>query len=299
MPSEPQSIAIVGAGNIGSGFALFLVRAGHKVCLVARPGSKRLQQLQRDNGIKLKEGPSIPVAFSDALDENEVYDLIVVTVLAHQVDAVLPALKRSKARLVEFMFNVFHPERIKPLMGDKVCCFGMPFILAHVDESGALDAKTHAGKTLHGDQTCVDLFNNAGIPSLLEANITQWLRSHAPFCVAIEGVCYMAEMHNSGATWEESMKAARAAHAGAALITKLGHAIYPSSKRWMYSCPAWMLSSMLWTMTRLSSFRKLLASASSECNAIIQAMQVEAAAASIQPEDFDPILAIMPERNSK
>ena len=90
----------------------------------------------------------------------------------------------------------------------------MPFILAQIDEHGVLDARTHSGMTLHGNRRCVALFNNAGIPSAYEASILLWLRCHTPMCVAIEGVCFTAEQHKSGATWSESMMAARAVHAG-------------------------------------------------------------------------------------
>jgi 2-dehydropantoate 2-reductase len=38
----PLSIAIVGAGRIGSSFADQLARASHQVTVVARPGSTRL-----------------------------------------------------------------------------------------------------------------------------------------------------------------------------------------------------------------------------------------------------------------
>lgn len=49
----PLSIAILGVGRIGSTFAYQLSQAGHEVTVVALPGSSRLKQLQRDNGIVL------------------------------------------------------------------------------------------------------------------------------------------------------------------------------------------------------------------------------------------------------
>ena len=46
---SPLRIAIIGIGGIGSTFAFQLVRAGHhEVTAVARPGSRRLEQLKRD-----------------------------------------------------------------------------------------------------------------------------------------------------------------------------------------------------------------------------------------------------------
>ncbi|WP_052496886.1 MULTISPECIES: hypothetical protein [unclassified Rhizobium] len=45
------------------------------------------------------------------------YDLVVVTLLAHQVDAVLLALKRRAVRYILFMFNNFDPERLRDTIG--------------------------------------------------------------------------------------------------------------------------------------------------------------------------------------
>ena len=48
----PLLTAVLGVGKIGSTFAFQLARNGHHdVTVVARAGSIRLQQLQRDNGV--------------------------------------------------------------------------------------------------------------------------------------------------------------------------------------------------------------------------------------------------------
>lgn len=298
-PSPMRSIAIIGAGNIGSGFAVFLARAGHRVTLIARPGSARLQQLQRDGGIKTKDGEVFKMECSEALNEEEPYDFVFVTVLAHQVDVLLPTLRRSKALIIEFMFNVFNPERIKAEMGDRPCVFGMPLLLAKIDENGVLDARLHPEKTLHGDRTCVDLFNDAGIPSAYEEKIFLWLRCNAPVCFAIEGVCFTAEQHKSGATWSESMMAARALHAGLDIVKHLGFEVYPISKRRLHSCPAWLLGVVFWAMTRWTSFRQLLASASNECVAISEAMVGDAAASGVSQFLLDALKKVTPKAQNK
>ena len=100
--------------NIGSGFAVFLAKAGHHITLIARPGSVRLLQLQRYGGIKTEEDEVLPMRYLEAFDEKTPYDFVIVTVLAHQVDALLPVLRRSRAHVI--MFNVFNPERIKTAM---------------------------------------------------------------------------------------------------------------------------------------------------------------------------------------
>ena len=299
MAPSQRSIAILGAGNIGSGFAVFLARAGHRITLIARPGSVRLQQLRRDGGVKTKEGEVFPMVCMDALNEDEPYDFVIVTVLAHQVDGVLPALRRSKAVFIEFMFNVFNPERIKAELGDRPCAFGMPLLLAKIDENGVLDVRLHWEKNLHGDRRCVELFNEAGIPSQYEEKIHVWLRCNAPVCMAIEGVCITAEQHQSGATWAESMLAARALHAGLDIVKQLGFEIYPTSKSRLYSCPAWLLGFLFWMMTRSTNFRKLLASASSECAALTESMVADAVSSGINQALIDALKKVAPKASLK
>lgn len=133
----PLRIAVLGVGNIGSTFAFQLVNCGgHDVTVIARPGSARLKQLQRDGAIVNVQGEQASVAVADKLDDQMPFDLVLVTLLAHQVDAVLPALRRSAARCVQFMFNTFDPERLREAVGPERCAFGMNFVQATLDATG-------------------------------------------------------------------------------------------------------------------------------------------------------------------
>ena len=163
--------------------------------MVARPGSVRLQQLLRDGAITNVKGEQANVRITDALDEQTPYDLIVVTLLTHQVDAVLPALQRSAARCILFMFNTFDPERLQDAVGVERCAFGMPFVQANFDQDGKLKSTIGAGgqKTLLSQPRWVDLFNAAGLPAALEPDMPLWLRCHAPLCVAFESVSVAGE----------------------------------------------------------------------------------------------------------
>ena len=122
--STPLRTAVLGCGKIGSTFAFQLARAGNDVTVIARPMSTRLQQLRRDNGIVTVKGERASVHVADALDEQTPYDFIIVTVVDYQVDALLPALQRSAAKSIQFMFVSFSPERLRDAVGAERCSFG-------------------------------------------------------------------------------------------------------------------------------------------------------------------------------
>ncbi len=158
-PVPPLRIAVLGAGKIGSAFAFHLARTGgHDVTVVARPDSVRLQQLKRDRAIVDVKGARADVRVASRLDEAVPYDLVIVTLLAHQADALLPALRSSAAEGIQFMFNTFDPERLSEALGDDRCSFGMPFVQATLTADGRLDAKVGAAgqRTIMGRQRWVE-----------------------------------------------------------------------------------------------------------------------------------------------
>lgn len=268
-------IAVLGVGAIGSTFAFQLARTGnHDVTAVARPGSVRLQQLQRDSGIVNIKGERADVRVVDTLDERTPYDLVIITLLAHQVDAVLPALRRSAAKCVLFMFNNFDPERLRDALGAERCSFGMPFVQATIDQNGKLNATIGAAgqKSKMSHQGWVDVFTAAGLPAVLESNMLLWLRCHVPLCVAFESVSVAGVRRGSGASWDESMVLARGLQESFALIQGLGYRLYPSGKSWLKASPAWTVATMLWSMSRITSFRELLATGIGECRALVDVL---------------------------
>ena len=255
--SSPLRIAVLGAGKIGSTFAFQLARTGgHDVTVIVRPGSVRLGQLARDNAIIDTEGERAGVRVSSELDEQAPYDLVIVTLLAHQTDALLPALRRSAAKCVQFMFNTFHPERLQEAIGAERCAFGMPFVRAMLDGDGRLKAVISAAgqKTIMGRQRWVDVFNAAGLPAALEPDMPLWLRCHAPMCVAFESVAVAGKRRGGGASWSEALVLARGVHASFKLIIGLGYHVYPKAKQRITGRPTWALAAMLWSMSRVRPF---------------------------------------------
>jgi len=268
-------IAILGVGRIGSAFAFQLSAVGrHDVTVIARPGSERLHQLQRDEAIIEAKGARASVTVAERLDELVPYDLVIVTLLAHQVEPLLPALHRSAAKSVQFMFNTFEPERLQQVIGAARCTFGMPFVQALLSDAGRLSSTIGAGgqKTLMAQQRWVDVFNAAGLPAALESNMPLWLRCHAPLCVAFESVSIAGMRRGGGANWHEAMVLARGIHASFDLIESLGHTVYPTSKKVIARSPSAAIAAILWSLSRIRSFREVLATGKAECSALVNAM---------------------------
>ena len=278
----PLKIVLIGVGNIGSTFDYNLAKAGHDVTLVARPHSSRLAQLQRDSGIVLKTGERASAQVVDWLDEEAVYDLVIVTVLAHQAGALLPSLQCSKARCVHFTFNTFEPERLRDAMGGDRSSFGMPFVMARLNAKSRLDAMVSANrKTLHSDQRWADLFTEAGIASVFEPNMLLWLRCHVPLCIAMESISVKAQARGGGASWSDAMAVARGLHGGFAIIKGLGYRLHPGTKAALAASPNVVLAGMLWSISRVAAFRDLLATGAIECGKLIDS--VAAVAQTISP----------------
>jgi 2-dehydropantoate 2-reductase len=292
--SPSLRIAVVGLGGIGSAFAFQLARTGHhQVTVVARPGSPRLAQLERDHGILDIHGNHAPVLVTDTLDEQLPYDLVVVTLLAHQVDSVLPALQRCAATCVLFMFNNFDPERLQQALGPDRCAFGMPFIQAFLTSEGKLNATIGAQgqKCKLSRQDLVDIFRAAGLPSVLEPNMLLWLRCHAPLCIAFESVSVAGVRSGSGASWSQAMRIARGLQESLTLIERLGYALYPSGKSFLHASPAAVPAAMLWSMSRIRSFRELLATGAQEGRALTDVLVAEASR--VQPPVSSARIAAM------
>ena len=295
-PSPSLRIAIVGAGQIGSAFAFQLARTGgHDVTVVARPGSSRLQQLRRDGAIIDVNGERAPVLVTDTLDETVPYDLMIVTLLAHQTEAVLQNLRRSAARCIQFMGNMFHPETLQAAVGVERCAFGMPFVQAMLNPDGRLKVTIGAGghKTIMDKQRWVNIFNLAGLPAAVEPDMPLWLRCHVPLCVAFESVSVAGMKRGGGASWGEALILARGVHASFELIEALGYDLYPRTKRRMAGSPTAAVAAMLWLMSRIRSFRELLATGKAECCALVEDM-VAAAPLAKAPVNVPDIQAMKP-----
>lgn len=294
--SRSRRIAVVGMGGIGSTFAFHFARVGgHEVTAIARPDSPRLRQLQRDGGVVNEAGERAALRVADVLDEAVAYDLVLVTLPAYQAEAVLPALQRSAAKRIQFMCNTFHPERLQTTVGAARCSFGMPFVQGSIDPAGVLHAKVGAGgrKTIMDDRESVRLFTEAGIPAVVEPDMPLWLRCHVPVCVAFESVSVAAMRRGKGASWAEARQIARGMREAFTLIRRLGYPLYPAGKSRLHAMPLVLTGSMLWFVSRIASFRELLATGANECRALTDELTADAMRAK-PPVSVEAIAAMKP-----
>ncbi len=120
-----------------------------------------------------------------------------------------------------------------------------------------------------------------------------WLRCHVPLCVAFESISVAGMRRGGGASWQEALIVARGVHAGFRLIEALGYELYPRTKRRLARTPTAAVAAMLWSMSRIRSFRELLATGRAECCALVEAMAAAAPEAKVG-FDASAILAMKP-----
>jgi 2-dehydropantoate 2-reductase len=281
---SPRRIAIIGVGRIGSAFAYQLAQAGHDVTVIARPNSRRLAQLRRDHGIVLTTGKRAEVTVDERLDEDAPYDLVIVTLLAHQVGPLLPALQRSQAGCVHLMFVTPEADRLRSAIGAGRVTFGMAAVLATLDGEGRLGLTIGKTSAPQGDQRWVDLFQEAGMPAKLQEDMGRWLRYQTPLTIAMESVALTGMRHRRGATWAEAKTGARGLRAGFSIFLAAGETPYPASKKRLSGAPLPMLTFMLWGVSR-SRFRETVGNSAEECRGLADLLAAEGGPASLKAVD--------------
>ena len=265
-------IAIVGPGSIGSTFAMYLSRAGHDVTVVAR--GARLAQLERDKAIVPVSGEPAPVAVSAALDPVVSWDLVLVTVLATQVDAVLPAIQASAAKRVMFMFNTFEAlDRLRDAVGAARFAWGFPAVLATLTE-GKLKTQVFRVPqiTTVTDAAWSDVFNRAGIPTVVVDDMQSWLRTHAAMIAPMMAAAARTHARGAGLSWAEARELARAMAEGFQIVRALGGTITPKAMVRLRAVPTPVVTFVLWAFTRLPMAAELGASGPGEARSLIDAM---------------------------
>ena len=254
--SRPMlKIAIIGLGGIGSTFAFHLAHAGHNVTAVAR--GERLLQLQADSAVVMADGRRAVVRVSAALDETAEWDLVLVTVLAHQVAPLLPVLRASRAKTVLFCFNTFEPlSRLRDEVGAERFACGFPGIMANIVDGKLQSTVLSRGQlTIVTEATWSKVFSAAGIPSTVHRDMENWQRTHAVFAVSVMAVLLKAYERQAGATWGEASDSALALHEGLMLVRRLEGTVTPLPIAILGHLPVRVVALLLWAISRVPSVR--------------------------------------------
>lgn len=266
-----MKLAIVGAGRIGTAVAFQLAKAGHDVSLVAR--GKRLEALQRDGSIETVKGERVSVQGLATLGDVA-WDLVIVTVLAHQVDALLPSLGASKAGSVMFMFNTFDAlDRLRDAVGEARFVMSFPVMTAtFVDGKLKHRVKGPGLSTTMSSAQWAETFVKAGLPAVVEPDMESFLRSHAAFVVPLMVAGCQAYARQGGVTWAQARANAAALKEGLALVKSLGNKVIPGFVATLGRMPSAMLASIIWSMSRTASVRDLGEFGGAEARELIDAM---------------------------
>lgn len=282
-----MKIAIYGPGAMGSAFALHLARAGHDITVVAR--GKRLEQLTRDGAIVPTVGERAPVTVASSLDASAPFDLVLVTVLATQVDAILPALQACSARKVMFMFNTFRSiEPLRAAVGAERFTFGFPagvFVL--LDEAGRITPQVNSGTTV-SDSAWATEFSQAGIPTVVEQDMQSYLRSHAAMVYPLMAMSVVVLSRGRGLSWGEAGKHADALFAGLKIVRALGSDFRPAWMGTVAGLPRGLAAALLWALSRTKTIRDLGKLGSTEARMLADMMSAD------MPSLASPVTAVRP-----
>jgi 2-dehydropantoate 2-reductase len=286
--SQPMNIVIVGAGRIGSAFAFRLARAGHRVTVVAR--GARLEALHKAGALVSVDDERVPVEVTAELDCATPYDLVLVTVLGHQVESLMPSLRASAAQTVMLMFNTFEPlELWRDAIGRERFAFGFPNMIAFLSAGKLRSIVDGPGMvtTVSSTKWAAE-FKQAGFPTEVEPDMESFLRSHVAFYVPSLVAALLVWQRPTGLSWREASRLAAAMQEALSLVQGLGHTLKPRPVAWMARLPAFVLTALTWALARTRALRDLGEFGPTEARNLIDAM---AAAA---PGKATKLLAIRP-----
>lgn len=208
-----KKLLIYGAGAIGSIFAGMIAKNGYDVTVLAR--GNRLDEL-RENGLILQnvlsgKKFSINIKTTDVLNENDIYDYIIVAVQNTQIDSILPILSKNKSQNIVFIVN--NPLGYKKwieAVGYERILIGFPSaggerkngIVNYFIGKGLskLFQATTFGE-LSGNKTgrllnLVKIFKNSGFSPNINNNMEAWQKTHVAIILPIVKALYRFNSNN-------------------------------------------------------------------------------------------------------
>jgi 2-dehydropantoate 2-reductase len=198
-------VLVYGAGVLGSLHAVRLHEAGVDVTLVAR--GDRLASI-RKHGVLIAEGDhgiarSVAVPVVD--NPSGEWDLIVVLVRSHQVDAVLDALVEVKGDVLFLVNWAAGPAPLASVIGNDRVLLGFPAeggvmdgdvvryrAASRLTRLVAMPVGEPDGRTTPRLRRVIEVFRSAGFSVKAEPRMDDWLRTHAAFEVPLSQAVHVA-----------------------------------------------------------------------------------------------------------
>lgn len=200
-------LLILGAGVLGSFYAVKLLACGHDVTVFAR--GRRAVQLRASGLVVQERGRGClraRVGVIESLHPEASFDHVLVLVRNDQVESVLPFLAASKAtpNLVFMFNNLAGPQRLVDVLGRDRIVLGFPGAAGQRAADGsvvatvlpALIQKTTLGE-LDGLSTVriralAAALKAAGFPTAISSQMDAWLKTHVALVSPIADAFYAA-----------------------------------------------------------------------------------------------------------
>ena len=230
-----MKILVLGAGVIGTTYAWQLSNAGHNVSLLVRKSRK--EQIERE-GIhiryrdeRLKKSAPMEVTYQpvvvDKFHAQDAYDLIIVSVRAHQLDEILPELAAGSgsADILFFGNNWWGEEQIRKFLSPEKYLFGFSRLVGGWRTEVGVECIFFDNPelvTMLGEkdgqatgrlQNLRDLFEKANLKPVISPDILGWLSIHYVEFLGVIGGIRKAGSYdafvNSASLIKESILATR------------------------------------------------------------------------------------------
>ncbi len=200
-------ILVFGAGVIGSLYGALLAEAGYDVSVYAR--GRRLESLSRDGLIVKRKGEirKVPIQVLSAIEPEDRYDLVFLTVRENQLHAALEELRQNDSPTIVTMVNSLETyDQWEAICGEGRIIPAFPGAGGGFD-GNVLDAAltprfiqpTTFGKTDGRERELARILRRAKIPYHIVSDMHAWQLCHLAMVVPIADAYYeAADPENAG-----------------------------------------------------------------------------------------------------
>jgi len=253
-------ILIYGAGVIGSLFAGKLASSGYDISVLSR-GSRYTEIL--NNGILLRQSNSnrvekYRIKLIDYLENDDVYDYIIVCMQKTQVEDIIPILSRNNSPNIVFVVNnALGYDNWSSAIGKDRLMVGFPSaggmrkdgIVEYFIGKGIIRMfQTTTFGEINGSSTkrlndLVSIFSSSGIPAVESSDMDSWQKTHIAIVTSIANALYKYQSDNYklSNSYRDIYTMIKSIKEGLNVIQKLGYRITPFKLNY-FRLPAWMIT---------------------------------------------------------